>query len=96
MPKRQERYQPGTPCELPGGEDDAGLMESDLMLLFKDLIDMAHPDLSKKEIHDAFKAVLEDRVVNLGNCVGIRQKRGKGDPSEPGHPDNPRSTYNVK
>lgn len=74
MPKKQERYQPGTACELPGGEDDAGLMEGDLMVLFKDLIELAHPDLTRTEIREAFMAAYEARVTNLGNCVAVKKK----------------------
>jgi hypothetical protein len=72
---RGDKYAAGITCELPGGEDDAGLMESDLMLLFKDLIDLAHEDLSKEEIQGAFLTALEDRVTNLGNCVAVSKKK---------------------
>lgn len=74
-PVRGDKYAAGITCELPGGKDDAGLMESDLMLLFKDLIDLAHEDLSKEEIQGAFLTALEDRVTNLGNCVAVSKKK---------------------
>ena len=44
--------------ELNGGEDDAGIMESDLQYFFEILIENAHPDLTDKEIHVAFKRAL--------------------------------------
>ncbi|MFA5158073.1 MAG: hypothetical protein WC451_02710 [Patescibacteria group bacterium] len=41
-------------AELPGGKDDAGLMKSDLLLLFQTLLEHAHPDLTQKEIKSCF------------------------------------------
>jgi hypothetical protein len=41
--------------ELPGGQDDAGLMESDLIYFFELLIENAHEDLTDKEIKECFK-----------------------------------------
>ena len=74
-PQEGGKYQFSTSCELPGGDDDPGLTEGDLMLLFKDLIELAHDDLSKSDINEAFTAALEKEVFSLGNCVVVSKKK---------------------
>lgn len=62
--------------ELPGGEDDAGLMESDLIVLFNALIQQAHDDLSKQEIQNCFKTALNGSFTVLPSGVlALNKKR---------------------
>ena len=61
--------------ELPGGEDDAGLMEGDLMVMFETLIENAHPDLTDSEIKECFRKALRGLIgiTPSGNVVTVRK-----------------------
>ena len=60
--------------ELPGGETDAGLMESDLTVLASTLREYAHDDLTQEEVEAAILEGLRDDVVVMEHCVGTTKK----------------------
>jgi hypothetical protein len=64
-------------CELPGGKDDAGLMESDLTYLFSVLIEEAHDDLTDSEIRACFKKAMGCDVCPTpsGNAMMTNKKK---------------------
>jgi hypothetical protein len=64
-------------CELPGGEDDSGLMESDLEYLFCAIIENAHDDLTEKEIIVCLKTALNYYVqpTPSGNAIMLSKKK---------------------
>jgi hypothetical protein len=72
-PKENDEYFLSS-VELPGGKDDAGLMESDLTVLASALREHAHDDLTQKEIEAAVLEGLRENVVVMGRCVGTTKK----------------------
>ena len=72
-PKEEDEHYLAS-VELPGGEDDVGLMETDLTVLASILKEHAHPDLTQKEIEEAVLSGLRDDVTILGHCISVKKR----------------------